>query len=53
MSVVTESSIHTLADLMERLGRVPRERIRFRPPPGTATESDVLEIRARDSEFPQ
>ena len=48
MSVVVDNSIRTLADLMERLGRVPLERIRFRPPPGTATESDVLEIRARE-----
>ena len=49
MSTVTESSIRTLADLLERLGRVPLERIRFRPPPGTATELDVLEIAAREN----
>ena len=48
MSAATENSIQTLADLMERLGGVPLERIRFRPPPGTATESDVLEIRSRE-----
>ena len=48
MSAVTDNSIRTLADLMERLGRVPLERIRFRPPPGTATESDVLEVRSRE-----
>lgn len=48
MSVVTDTSIRTLADLMERLGRVPLDRIRFRPAPGTATEDDVLEIRARE-----
>ena len=29
-------------DLVERLGNVPLERIRLRPPPGTATEKDVL-----------
>jgi Uma2 family endonuclease len=28
--------------LLERLGRVPAERIRVQPPPGTATEADLL-----------
>ena len=37
----------TLAELLHRLGDVPLDRIRLRPPPGTATEEDVL--RARDS----
>ena len=32
----------TLADLHQRLGGVPLERIRCQPPPGTATEADVL-----------
>ena len=32
----------TLADLLHRLGDVPLERIRCQPPPGTATEADVL-----------
>src|ERR1700730_10017056 len=31
-----------LAELLEKLGNVPVERIRMRPPPGTATEKDVL-----------
>lgn len=30
------------AELMEQLGGVPLERIRMQPPPGTATEKDVL-----------
>src|SRR5215469_12394198 len=34
----------TLADLWERLGRVPLERIRLHPAPGTATEDDVVRI---------
>jgi Uma2 family endonuclease len=34
--------IETLADLLDRLGNVPLERIRFRPYPGTATEADVI-----------
>src|SRR5437588_9594156 len=32
----------TLADLIERLGSIPLERIPARPAPGTATEADVL-----------
>lgn len=35
-----------LAELMERLGGVPLERIRMEAPPGTATEKDVLALRA-------
>ncbi len=34
--------IETLAELLQRLGDVPLERIRFRPSPGTATEEDVV-----------
>ena len=34
----------TLADLWERLGRIPLERIRLHPAPGTATEDDVVRI---------
>jgi Uma2 family endonuclease len=39
---ITDEPIDTLADLVERLGDIPLERIRFRPPPGTATEDDVI-----------
>ena len=34
----------TLADLWERLGRGPLERIRLHPAPGTATEDDVVRM---------
>ena len=34
------------AELMERLGGVPLERIRMEAAPGTATEKDVLSVRA-------
>jgi Uma2 family endonuclease len=37
----------TLADLMSRVAEVPPERVRMRPYPGTATESDL--IRANES----
>ena len=38
----TLSPPENLAELLERLGQVPPERIRMQPPPGTATEADVL-----------
>ena len=34
----------TLADLWERLGRVPLDRICLDPPPGKATEQDLLDL---------
>lgn len=34
--------IHTLADLLDRLGGIPLSRVRFVPAPGTATEEDVI-----------
>lgn len=37
----------TLADLVEHLGGVPLDRIRAYPPPGTATEQDVLQSKSR------
>src|SRR5437016_13438041 len=40
--------IRTLADLLDRLGGVPLERIRFRPYPGTATIQDVIDIQAHE-----
>jgi Uma2 family endonuclease len=38
----------TLAELLDRLGGVPPERVRFQPLPGTATVADVLEIEAHE-----
>src|SRR3954454_9015048 len=40
--------IKNFAELLDRLGGVPLERIRFQPPPGTATVKDVLEIEAHE-----
>ena len=34
----------TIADLVEQLGGIEPKRIRANPPPGTATEKDVLSI---------
>jgi len=39
------TTIETLADLLEQLGGIAPNRVRFRPAPGTATEEDVLAIR--------
>ena len=41
--------IKTLADLRQRLGRIPLERIWFHPAPGTATEKDVIAAEAREN----
>jgi Uma2 family endonuclease len=38
--VATESE--SVADLVHRLGDIPAERIQLKPPPGTATEEDVI-----------
>jgi Uma2 family endonuclease len=38
----TPAAPDNLAELLDRLGNVPPERIRLQPPPGTATEADVL-----------
>src|SRR5215510_6060546 len=44
-SVLTSTAtIETLADLLEQLGGIAPERVRFRPAPGMATEKDVLAI---------
>lgn len=44
-------SINTLADLLDRLGGVPLERIRFRPFPGTATVQDVIDIQRQEGKL--
>jgi Uma2 family endonuclease len=48
-TVETEQPIDSLADLLDRLGNISAERIRFRPPPGTATEQDIVEIEDREN----
>jgi Uma2 family endonuclease len=40
----TSSLVQTLADLVDRLGGIPLDRIRYHPFPGTATEQDVIRI---------
>jgi Uma2 family endonuclease len=38
----SSAAIDNLADLVKHLGGVPLERIRMQPPPGSATEDDVV-----------
>jgi len=44
----TTVPLETLADLVERLGGIPLDRIRIRPAPGTATEEDVIAVEASE-----
>ena len=46
MSIVTEVFDDSIAELLERLGDIPPERVRLHPPPGLATEQDVLKAMA-------
>src|SRR5262245_47671757 len=41
-TVTPAAPFEDFAELLDHLGHVPPERIRLRPPPGTATEADVL-----------
>jgi Uma2 family endonuclease len=40
-------SVETMEDLLRRLGDIPLSRIQLKPPPGTATEQDVVDAEAR------
>jgi Uma2 family endonuclease len=42
-------AVWTAVDLVERLGAIPLDRVRTSPPPGSATERDVLEIHDREN----
>src|SRR4051812_34346550 len=44
-------SIKTLADLLDRLGGVPPDRVRFRPFPGTATVQDVIDVQRQEGKL--
>ena len=46
-SSLTRSDWTTVADLLEHLGGVPADRVRMVPPPGTATEQDVIDVHNR------
>ncbi len=40
------ANLETVADLLERLGDIPPQRVRMKPYPGTATEQDVIAAEA-------
>ncbi len=48
-ATIAPPDIKTLADLQQRLGGIPLERIWFRPAPGTATEKDVIAAEVREN----
>ena len=50
MQAVTSRATN-LGELLKQLGGIPLERVRMRPPPGTATERDVLEVDAHENRF--
>jgi Uma2 family endonuclease len=41
--------VWTAVDLVDRLGAIPLARVRTNPPPGSATERDVIEIHDREN----
>ena len=45
---ITVAAEATLADVLQQLGGVSPRRVRCNPPLGTATENDVIQIRARE-----
>ena len=47
--MATVFATESLADLLRRLGNVPAHRVRLHPPPGTATEEDL--VRNNESPF--
>jgi Uma2 family endonuclease len=44
----TALRFQTLEDLLDHLGGIPAYRVRMNPPPGLATEADLLELNARE-----
>ncbi len=48
LATLSPNTVVTMADLLDALGNIPLERIRMQPPPGMATEDDVIAIHARE-----
>jgi Uma2 family endonuclease len=48
-ATIAPPELETMADLWERLGRVPLDRIRLHPAPGTATVDDVIRIDEKEN----
>jgi Uma2 family endonuclease len=47
MAIVTTDAPPTLHDFVRRLGNIPLSRVLMKPPPGLATEADLLEAERR------
>lgn len=47
MATATTTQWETVEELVEQLGGIPLRRIRMKPPPGLATEADLLEAERR------
>jgi Uma2 family endonuclease len=43
------TGVWTAVDLIERFGPIPLDRIRMNPPPGSATDQDVIDIHDREN----
>lgn len=50
-ALTTSTPIKTLADLVEHLGGIPLNRIRFRPFPGKGTVQDVIDIEQQEGKL--
>jgi Uma2 family endonuclease len=48
LATLAPPQVVTMADLLDSLGNIPPERVRVQPPPGTATEDDVVAVHARE-----
>lgn len=49
MAQAIEAAELTVADLLEKFGPIPYSRVCHQPPPGTATEQDVIQIALHDN----
>jgi Uma2 family endonuclease len=49
--MATATAWRTIRDLVEQLGDIPLDRIRMNPPPGQATEDDVIEVARREKRY--
>jgi Uma2 family endonuclease len=48
-ATIAPPKIRTIGDLLKRLGGISPDRIRFDPPPGTATVDDVVRIEVKEN----
>jgi Uma2 family endonuclease len=47
-AILSNGRLPTIANLLSDLGDIPPDRVRFDPPPGRATEADLLRLMAKD-----